>query len=105
MARQRALKAGSYATETGEPRQDRKVAAVNFGAPGAVGLPGWSSAAKPRASRHPRTRAHGHEEEEWSNGVMEKWSEGKRILYNTPLLPYSITPVFLVERLKIKQNV
>jgi hypothetical protein len=37
--------------------------------------------------------------------VMEKWSEGKRILYNTPLLPYSITPVFLVERLKIKQNV
>ena len=36
---------------------------------------------------------------------MEKWSEGKRILYNTPLLQYSVTPVFLVERLKIKQNV
>ncbi|OQA27648.1 MAG: hypothetical protein BWY59_01039 [Verrucomicrobia bacterium ADurb.Bin345] len=36
---------------------------------------------------------------------MEKWSEGKSRVCNTPLLQHSITPVLLVEGLTIKQNV
>ena len=41
-SRRRAVTVGPYATEDGEPRQDRKVAAVSRPPPGAVGISGPS---------------------------------------------------------------
>ena len=55
------LKAGLHATDAGEPREDRKVAAVNHVNPGAVDPLAGVRIRQASLSCFCRPRAHGHD--------------------------------------------